>query len=147
MSPETPLFGRMTHNGKRINLGRAPTHVLMTRALEEMRKLRKSDEMIIQLEFGTSRLQDATTFDKMQVVVQQLAAQIITDVDVESPFSGITVGRVAEAMASESYANYSMLCEPDKRIGFADSIINDWRTRYSQEFPDCFPHFPKWIDS
>ncbi|MGL5935893.1 MAG: hypothetical protein ACRCZI_09765 [Cetobacterium sp.] len=146
MAPDTLLFGRLTHNGKRINLGRAPITILLTRALEEMRKLRKSDEMVIQMEFGTSKLPDSTTFDKLTVIEQQLAQNIMTDPNEESPFPGITIGRVTEVMMSPQYIAYEAICEPTKRMGLPDFDITMIRDSYVTKFPDCSPHFPKWID-
>ena len=147
MAPDTLMYGRLTHKGKRTTLGRAPISTLMIRAVEEIRKLRKTDDTVIQIEISVSKLLDSTTFDSHALLEQEFATQLITDLDQESVFPGITMHRVGQAMGSESYLNYSMLCEPEKRIGFSNSHIEEWRERYRSEFPDCFPHFPKWIES
>lgn len=147
MSPETPMFGRLTHGAKRINLGRAPIHILMTRAIEQMRNFRKQDEMIIQLEFGTSKLMDSTTFDRAAIQEQEFVTQVITDMDAESPFPGITIGRVSEAMSSPEYEAYARVCEPVGRQGLNSAEVELIRFNYQSKFEDCFPHFPKWVES
>lgn len=146
MSPDTPLFGRITIGSNRINLGRGGFSLLMTRATEQLQKHRVGDDTVIQIECSRNRLQDATTFDKLQVIEQQLGAQIVTDLDSESPFPGITIGRVAEAMASPEYTAYEAICDPHKRMGLTQGDVEDIRGRYELLFEDCFPHFPKWID-
>lgn len=146
MSPETPMFARLTYKGTRTNLGRAPIHVLLTRAMEEMRKIRKADEMVIQLEFGTSKLPDATSFNRITLLEQELAAKIITDAKADSPFPGISVGRVVEVMGTKEYEAYESICKPDQRIGLSQVEIDLIRTAYADKFPDCFAHFPQWVD-
>ncbi len=147
MSPDTPLFGRMTLGSNRVSLGRGGFNILMIRASEQLQKHRVSDDTVIQIECSRNRLQDATTFDKMQVVEQQLATKVITDHSADSPFPGITVGRVAEVMMSPEYLAYEAICEPDKRMGLSMTDIEEILLAYHTFAADCFPHFPKWIDS
>ena len=146
MSPDTPLFGRMTIGSNRINLGRGGFNLLMVRATEQLQKHRVNDDTVIQIECSRNRLQDSTTFDKMQVVEQQLASQVITDMSAESPFPGITVGRVAEVMMTQEYISFEAICSPDKRLGLTMRDVERIQLAYFQAFPDCAPHFPKWID-
>lgn len=146
MSPDTPLFGRLTLGGNRINLGRGGFNVLMIRAAEQLKKLRVGDDTVIQIECSRNRMQDASTFDKLQVIEHQLAAKTITDPSTESPFPGVTVGRVNEAMASQEYAAYAEICDPIKRLGLTKFFIDGTRLAYEQCFPDCAPYFPKWIE-
>lgn len=145
MSPETPMFARLTHGAKRINLGRAPINVLMIRAMEEMKKIRKQDEMVLQIEFGTSRLMDSTTFDRVAIQEHQFNENIITDSNAESPFPGITIGRVAEVMMTPEYAAYEAICDPLKRQGLSQIDIQEITIAYHTIARDCFPYFPKWI--
>lgn len=145
MSPETPMFARLTHGAKRINLGRAPINVLMIRAMEEMKKIRKADEMVLQLEFGTSKLMDSTTFDRAAIQEQEFAQNLVTDRDAESPFPGITIGRVADVMMTPEYTAYEAICEPEKRMGLSQPDIDRITQEYHAIAKDCFPHFPKWI--
>ena len=146
MSPDTPLFGRITLGANRISLGRAGTTTLFVRALEQIRKLRPSDDAVIQLEMSRSPLPDATTFDKLARAEHQLAERIVTDPDQPSPFPGITVGRVAEVMSTREYEAYNELCEPDKRMGLSQDEINAVYSAYWNVAADCIAHFPKWID-
>jgi hypothetical protein len=139
------MFARLTHGAKRISLGRGPIHVVLTRAMEEMRKIRKQDEMIIQLELGTSRLMDSTTFNHAAIQEQAFAQNIQHDHFAESPFPGITIGRVAEVMMTPEYQAYEAICQPDKRMGLSLTDIDEIRIAYHTIAPDCFPHFPKWI--
>lgn len=145
MSPDTPMFARLTHGAKRINLGRAPLNVLMIRALEEMRKIRKQDEMVLQIEFGTSRLMDATTFDRAAIQEQEFTSHLKNDPNEPSPFEGITMGRVAEVMMLPEYVAYEAICDPMKRQGMSQPDIDRITQEYHAIARDCFEHFPKWI--
>lgn len=146
MNPDTPLFGRITINSKRISLGRAPVTSLMIRAVEQMRKVRHREDMLIQIELSPSRLMESSTFDRLSVMEQQLAERVITDGDTDSPFEGIKVGRVAEAMESPEYEAYAEICDPVKRQGLSDDQIRLIRDAYEAKFPDCACHFPFWIE-
>lgn len=147
MSPETLMFGRLTHGTKRINLGRGPIHIVLTRAMEQMRQLRKQDEMVIQIELGTSKLMDSTTFDRAALQEQEFAQNLATDPNAESPFPGITIGRVTEVIMTPEYDAYAGICDPLKRQGLTLAEIANIRDAYWRTFPDCAPYFPKWIDS
>lgn len=147
MSPDTPLFGRITIGANRVSLGRGGTTTLLVRVAEQMRKLRPSDDTVIQIELCRNQLPDSTTFDKLTRAEQQFAAQVITDLDAPSVWPGITVGTVALAMESPEYAAYAEICDPIKRMGLNDVEIARIVEAYSVLFPDCISHFPKWIDS
>jgi hypothetical protein len=142
MSPDTPLFGRITIGANRISLGRAGTTALMIRVLEQMRKVRASEDSVIQIELSRAPLPDATTFDRLARQEQQLAERVITDPDAASPFPGITVGRVAEVMSSPEYEAFNEVCDPDKRAGLSPDEVNNIQWAYQRAFPDCAPFFP-----
>lgn len=146
MSPETILFARLTYNDKRVNLGRATIDGLLQRAREEMRKIRKSDEMIIQIEMATSKLPDSTTFNKSAMLEQEFQSLIKTDLDEDSPFPGIKLARVVEVMGTEEYERYQFICQPDNRMGLDSQTIEEIKSNYFGKFPDCAPHFPGWVD-
>lgn len=146
MSPETPLFGRLTLGSNRISLGRAGFATLFLRATGELHKHRVGDDVVIQIEMSRNKLPDSTTFDKASIIEHSIAAQILTDQNAESPFPGITVGRVTEAMSSESYMAYAAICDPLMRIGMTSEHMQRIAFAYQSEFGDCAPYFPKWID-
>lgn len=146
MNPDTPLFGRLTLGSNRITLGRAGFTTLFLRAATEIQKLRVNEDVILQLEMSRGKLPDSSSFNSDAIVEQQLAAQIVTDQTVESPFPGISVGRVVEAMSSLEYEIYERFCEPSKRMGLKEVHWIDAVMNYQDKFPDCYPHFPKWID-
>lgn len=145
MSPDTLMFARLTHGAKRINLGRAPINVLMIRAMEEIKKIRKQDEMILQIEFGTSRLMDSTTFDRAAIQEQEFTSHLKHDPNEPSPFEGITMGRVAEVMMLPEYVAYEAICDPMKRQGMSQQDIDSITIQYRNAARDCFDYFPKWI--
>lgn len=145
MSPDTPLFGRLTLGSNRINLGRGGMSVLLIRASEQVQKHRIGDDTVIQIEMCRNKLMDSTTFDRAAVVEQQLAGNIITDHNEESPFPGITIGRVADVMMTPEYVAYEAICEPEKRMGLSQPDIDRITQEYHAIAKDCFPHFPKWI--
>lgn len=145
MSPETTMFARLTHGAKRISLGRAPINVLMIRAMEEMKKIRKQDVMVLQIEFSTSRLMDSTTFDRAVIQEQEFTSHMKHDPDELSPFPSITIGRVAEVMMLPEYVAYEAICDPLKRQGMSQQDIDSITSQYRNAARDCFDHFPKWI--
>lgn len=145
MSPESKLYGRLTVGANRSSIGHAPLNVLLVRASQEIQKAKHREEMIITLEMSPSRLPDSTVFDKAAVIEQQLSSSIITDPNSESPFPGITVGRVAEIMMTPEYIAYEAICEPDKRMGLNSVEVELIRFTYQSAYEDCFQYFPKWI--
>ena len=145
MSPESKLFGRVSIGANRSSLGHAPLNILLVRASQEIQKAKHREDMIITLEMSPSKLPDSTVFDKATVIEQQLATAIVTDPNEESPFPGITVGRVAEVMMTPEYVAYEEICEPDKRMGLLPSEIDRITQEYFAIARDCFDHFPKWI--
>lgn len=147
MSPDTPLFGRITLGTNRVSLGRGGTTLLFVRALEQIRKLRVGDEAVIQIELSRAPLPDASTFDRAARMEQMLAERLINDPDAPSPWPGITVGTVTLAMSSPEYEAYNAIAsDPAKRIGLSQDEIQTIIDRYAAVFPDCISHFPKWID-
>lgn len=145
MSPDTPLFGRMTLGNNRINLGRAGFSILMIRATEQLRKSRIGDSTVIQLEMSRDKLPDSTTFDRASLQEQQFIQNLEVNPNDESPYEGITLGRVSEVMMSQAYENYAFICEPVNRIGIPQGDIFTIQEAYKVFAPDCLPHFPKWI--
>lgn len=145
MSPESKLYGRLAIGAARTSLGHAPMNVILIRAAEEIKKAKHREDMLITLEMSPSRLPDSTLFDKTSVMEQQLAANISTDMDAESPFPGITIGRVAEVMMTPEYNAYEAICDPLKRQGLSQSDIDRITQEYHAVARDCFEHFPKWI--
>lgn len=147
MSPDIAFFGRITIDGKRSTLGRSSYATILTRAAEQIRLARAKEESLIQIEISRGKFLDSTTFDKSALMEQELAQNSLTDPNDESPFPGITVGRVAEVMESPEYQAYEAICDPHKRNGLAASYVNSIILEYHETFPDCHPHFPKWIHS
>jgi hypothetical protein len=145
MSPDTPMFGRITIGTNRISLGRAGTTTLLVRVSEQMRKLRATEESIIQIELSRSPLPDATTFDRLARQEQQFAERIETDPTAESPWPGITIGRVSECMASPEYEAFNEICDPEKRMLLTPEQINEIQWAYQRAYPDCARHFPKML--
>ena len=147
MSPDTPLFGRLTIGANRVSLGRGGTTLLLIRIAEQLRKLRPSEDAVIQIELSRNSLPDSSTFDKLARAEQQFGERIITDENAPSPFPNITVGRVAQAMASIEYESfYEIASDPEKRMGLSQFDLEAIRSNYELAYPDCAPHFPKWVD-
>ena len=146
MSPNTPLFGRLTLGNNRISLGRESTSELLMRAAEQIRQNRIGDDTVIQIELCRNKLPDASTFNRITLLEQELAAKIITDAKADSPFPGISVGRVVEVMGTKEYEAYESICKPDNRIGLTEVDIIEIKVAYQTVAPDCFTHFPQWVD-
>lgn len=148
MNPTRPLYGRITVNGKRTDLGFAPINIMFVRAAQVYQSTpAKGSEISLTVELSAVRLPDSSILNREAVVEQSLAAQIVTDPNEESPFDGISMGRVQEAMASPEYALWYQYCQPDNRIGVDPNDIQNALDAYNVRFPDCVVHFPKWIDS
>lgn len=147
MNLDRPLFGRVTINAKKIDLGRANLTTLFLRASESIRMTRNATEINLVLEMSHAKLPDSTLLTKEVIVEQAFAAHIQTDLTADSPFEGLTIGRVTEAMESTAYTQYAHLCNPDNRVGVSQETINRVIGSYMKHFADCALHFPKWIDS
>lgn len=148
MNPTRSLYGRITINNKRTDLGFATINTLFIRAAQTYTSTQsKSSELNIVVELSGAKLPDSSILNREAMVEQSLAAQIVTDPDEESPFEGITMGRVQEAMASPEYQEWYQYCQPDNRIGVGAATIHNSRMTYEHHFPDCAPHFPKFIES
>lgn len=148
MNPQRALFGRVTINGKRTDLGRAILSAMFIRAAQVFTSTpSKTPDINIIIELSTSKLPDSSILNKEAIIEQSLVAQIVTDPTQESPFEGITIGRVQEAMASPEYEAWAHYCLPDNRVGVDPLVISVARGQYDIRFPDCASHFPKWIES
>ena len=145
MNPDTPLFGRITIGSNRTSLGRSAISTLMIRAMEQIRKARHRDDLVIQIEISPARLPDSTTFDRQALLELQVAEQTVVDPSSESPFPGITVGEVADAMSSPEYEAYAEICDPVKRQGLGQATLEKIQADYVSKFPMCAMHFPRWI--
>ena len=148
MNPQRSLFGRVTINGKRTDLGFATLNIMFIRAAQVYASTQsRASEINIIIELSAAKLPDSSILNREAIVEQSLVAQIITDPNEESPFEGITMGRVQEAMASPEYARWYQYCQPDNRIGVDNTAIAEASHAYKTRFPDCAPHFPRWIES
>lgn len=140
------MFGRVTIGANRISLGRAGTTTLLIRVAEQLRKIRPADDTVVQIELSRNLLPDATTFNQLARAEAQFAERVIVDPTLESPFPGITIGRVAEVMATPEYEAYEAICEPDKRMSMTLEEIREIIRAYSEIAFDCITHFPKWVN-
>lgn len=148
MNPQRSLFGRVTINGKRTDLGFATLNTMFIRAAQVYASTQsRASEINIVIELSAAKLPDSSILNREAIIEQSVAAQIVTDPNEESPFEGITIGRVQEAMASPEYALWYQYCQPDNRIGVDDDSIHSAQHSYEARFPDCAPHFPRWIES
>lgn len=148
MNPTRPLFGRLTINSKRTDLGHATFPQLLQRAAQTFIASRSdSRDLNIIMEVSAAQLPDSSILSREQQLEQSIAAHVVTDGDEESPFEGITIARVQEAMSSQEYSRYAEMCLPDKRLGVPDDLIFMAREAYRDAYPDCFEHFPRWIES
>lgn len=145
MNPDTPLYGRITTGQTRTSLGRAAISTLMIRAMEQIRKTRHAETLVIQIELSPSKLQDSSTFDRHSILAAEQAQLAVDSSSGESPFPGISLARVAEAIASPEYAAYEKICDPEQRIGLNEATIKSITESYSSAFPDCFSSFPRWV--
>lgn len=145
MNPNRTMYGRITINGKRTDLGRSEFTNMLIRATQIYQNTKATGgDYLMQIELATNPLLESTTFSHTQVLEQSLAAITITDDDSDSVFPGITIGRVKEVMATPEYERYAMLCDPAKRLGIEDDVIELVKGSYRGMFPDCAEHFPLW---
>ncbi len=148
MNPQRNLFGRITINGKRTDLGHTTLSTMFIRAAQVYNSTQsRSPDINIILELSGAKLPDSSIMNREAIIEQSVAAHIVTDPNEESPFEGITMGRVQEAMASPEYQTWAHYCLPDNRLGVTSGDIVSAEAAYIERFPDCSPHFPKWVDS
>jgi len=148
MNPQRQLYGRITINGNRTDLGFTTLNTMFIRAAQVYARTQsRSPDINIIMELSAAKLPDSSILNREAIIEQSLAAQIVTDPNEESPFEGISIGRVQEAMTSPEYILWYQYCQPDVRIGIDPQEIQLAKDAYMKAFPDCAPHFPKWIES
>lgn len=147
MNPSRNLYARMTLNGERKSLGCAPMNEIVTRLTSQYLK-HKYDGNKLQLivEISYDELPAESIMSREQQLESELASHMITD-PAEELFPGVTVARMQQVIETELFEQYKHICEPSNRIGLDQSIIDDIRSRYRDEYPDCVAHFPLWRDS
>jgi hypothetical protein len=148
MNLQRQLFGRLTINGKRYDLGYTTMSQLLLRLAQVYSAHRSSSqELIVTFEASGTKLPDSSVLNREQMLEQSLAASIVNDPNEESPFEGISMGRVQEVMLSPEYEAWAYYCLPANREGITHDLIEFAQIAYRDKFPDCAPHFPKYIES
>ena len=147
MNLDRAYHGRVTLVGKKIKLGHARLPILIQRFAEEFKAARFTGAKITGVfEFSSDPLPDAGLLDRETQLMHEMGA-LFAD-DLEEVFPGVTASRVADVMQSDQFNNYAQLAGyPEKRIGVDSQFIEDMRIRYEIAYPDCAPHFPRWVDS
>lgn len=142
MNPERIVYGRLTINDDRIDLGRASVRVMMQRFIEQYAKKRYDGEKLrLTIELADDKL--TTTILSREAQLEQEAQQLYVSPD-EEVFPGVTAARAMEVMDTPEYIAYAHICEPANRIGVPDDTIEQVREAYKSRFSDCFDHFPLW---
>lgn len=144
MNPDRKVFGRMTLNGTKIDLGRANFSIVMQRLMEQYRNKRYEGEKLqIIVEIADDPLPATSIMSRDEQIAHEFANLPMAAPD-EEAFPGVTMQRVAEVMSDPLYDQWNELCKPDNRIGIPQSHIDSIRDQYRTQFPDCFDHFPVW---
>lgn len=149
MNPERKVFGRMTVGKERITLGRAAFSDMLLRVSREYLKSQYRGEAPIVIELSQNELPEAFSIDKPPSVEEELFGRMVdqSEIQDEEAFPGVSVGRVIEVHESKEYERYALICDPAKRVGMDSQEVERIIQEYTDKFPDCVAHFPKWLDS
>lgn len=110
-----------------------------------MRSERFTDAQVGVIEFSFNKLPDTSALDRESQLMNELNSNLLTDPD-EIIYPGVTLSRVWEVMQSPEFIAYSILCQPEKRIGVSQADIDLAIHAYRVTFPDCVEHFPLWVE-
>lgn len=147
MNFDREYFGRLTIHDSKIDLGFAPLAIVLQRATNQLMKAKTPNAaaLNIAIELSTSKLPDVGILSREQSLLNEMQSLAVDDD--EEIYPGITASRVAEVFDTPECAAYRKICEPANRIGLTPEECDAIRGAYASRFPDCFPHFPKWLDS
>ena len=151
MNLDRKLFGRVTIDSKPISLGHATIVDLAKRLIEQYRLARASPngKVSILVEISHDRIPELGLLDEEQQLLRQFNSMLNeSSLDEPTDWPGITMSRVVEVSAMPEFEAYKLLAtNPNKRLGLTQLQIERIREAYRRAAPDCFEHFPKWIDS
>ena len=147
MNTDRPIYGRLTVAGNKHSLGHAPNlFEAFRRAAVSLSNLRVTDAHTILIELSFSKLADSTILDRETQLLHEMKDHMLTDPNIEI-YPGVPLSRMHEAMMSPEYDAYNAVCQPDKRIGLDPETILQIKKSYEAAWPDCYRHFPLWVDS
>lgn len=145
MDLDKHLFGRLTIGSERIGLGNANVPILMQRIISQLQRAKPGKTIRIVIELSNERLPEASIMNREQALTNEMS-QLMADQS-EEAFPGVTVERVQEVMSTQCYQEYARICEPHARIGLDADYIAERKDAYQRLYPDCAPHFPRWVES
>lgn len=148
MNLDRKLYGRLTIGKTQISLGFADPVELCRRLLEQYRTHKSSSSNIsVIIEWSSEQLAASLLSDDQRVIHEFNQLMTLSSPDDPTDWPGITIGRVAEVSVTPEYQAYNLIAtHPDRRIGLTHEEIEAIKRAYFEAYPDCAPHFPKWID-
>lgn len=145
MNPNRKCFGRLTINDDRIDLGFASVQELIKRLVDKYTAKRYDGEQLrLVVEISDTQLTHTSLLSREAQLEAEFQSLIVPASDLDEIFPGVSTARVLEAYESESYQQYLLICDPNKRIGLSVAETDLIRDTYQSEFPDVFDHVPVW---
>lgn len=148
MNPSTPMYGMIKINDSELDLGCCKPQDMMVRASQVMAthkgeavsiNLRIEKTPIVSLNiFGTPEDANLAEFESALKSAPPAA-------EVEL-FPGVTVQAAYEAEQSPEGQAYKRICNPDKRVGLNQAVIDEIRNAYFSRFPEIASLYPLWQD-
>lgn len=146
MNPNRKLYGRITIGGTRSSLGYAEFSELMMRATHVYIKAKWSGNISVLLEVSQDQLPEQSIQSEEERLNNEFFSQM-QPLDSESPYEGLTMGQIAEAMDSDEYKAYALVAShPEKRLGLTQRDLERLQLEYVQRFPLVAVHIPVWVD-
>lgn len=148
MNLNRKLYAQITVGNTTSTLGAADLDTITLRFRNHLASARLTDTTLVTFRVSHSPIEDSLSNNPASKLAMEFESLLENDPEADSPYEGISMGRVHEAMESIEFAEYQRIAsKPDNRIGFSLEVINLITNNYRNRFPDCFAHFPLWVDS
>lgn len=148
MNPNRAIYGRLTINGEKKSLGKAPgINEILQRIQQQFIKheYRGNDlKLLVELSFD-----ELPKFESLMTREQQLEAEFaqMSQVDPDAIFleeTGLTHKQLSIICADPLFIQYQEICDPAKRMGLDESFIARIRDEANAKFEPHLHHLAKW---
>lgn len=151
MNPNRELYGRITLNGEKKSLGRAPSlnELLRRVAVEYTNHKYQGEKLVGIIELSYEKLPaEATIMSREDQLAHELMTHTKSYEEAKNDVmeNGLTWARMCEIMEHPEWDYYVRLCQPANRIGIADSEIERIRGVMQAAFDDDYKLVRNWID-
>lgn len=146
MNQDIHLFGLLSINDSEYPLGHAAPNQLLIRASQIMQS-HKGEALTLTIRMSKTQIISLTSApeDQERALFESSIASAPPADEVEL-VPGVTVQQAFDAESSPEGQAYKRICDPEKRIGLSQSIIDEIITAYRSRFPEIWHLYPVWQD-